>query len=198
MPHSAQTNSADTRETVQRLWREHRRWVAAIVYAHMPRGADLEDLLQDVAMKLVRHFHTLDARETLRPWLRTVAINVARSAGRREKVRAGVRTVGGQELDVVSGSRESSMNPVPDVEDARTRGRRALALADSLPTHYREPLMLSLRGLSQRQIADVLDVPVSTIETRLIRARRMVREELNRDESQTGMAVPEQQREVTS
>ena len=44
--------------------------------------------------------------------------------------------------------------------------------------HYREPLLLSLRGMSQKQISEAMDVPVTTIETRLIRARKMIRREL--------------------
>lgn len=46
-----------------------------------------------------------------------------------------------------------------------------------IPPLYAEPLILqSMRGLSQRQIAELLDVPETTIETRLARARRMLRQ----------------------
>jgi RNA polymerase sigma-70 factor (ECF subfamily) len=49
-----------------------------------------------------------------------------------------------------------------------------------LPPEYREPLLLRcLRGMSYRQIGEVLDLPVTTIETRLARARRMIRSELD-------------------
>ena len=48
----------------------------------------------------------------------------------------------------------------------------------ALPIEYREPLLLSLRGLQQRVIAELMDVPVTTVETRLVRARRMLREAL--------------------
>ena len=53
----------------------------------------------------------------------------------------------------------------------------------SLPLAYREPLMLRcVRAMSYQQISDVLDLPVTTIETRLARARRMLREELGEAE----------------
>ena len=49
--------------------------------------------------------------------------------------------------------------------------------AQRLQPDYREPLLLRcVRGMSYRQIADILDLPVTTIETRLARARRMIRE----------------------
>jgi oligopeptide/dipeptide ABC transporter ATP-binding protein len=43
---------------------------------------DLEDLLQDVAMAYVRKVRELREPEAFRPWLRTVAVNTARAAGR--------------------------------------------------------------------------------------------------------------------
>ena len=37
----------------QELWRAHRRWVAAIILAHRPRSVEVDDLMQEVALKLV-------------------------------------------------------------------------------------------------------------------------------------------------
>jgi RNA polymerase sigma-70 factor (ECF subfamily) len=54
-----------------------------------------------------------------------------------------------------------------------------MAATARLPEHYREPLLLrAVRGMSYRQIADTLGVPITTVETRLARARRMLRDEL--------------------
>jgi DNA-directed RNA polymerase specialized sigma24 family protein len=68
---------------VQRVWREHRRWVAAILLAHKPRETDVDDLLQVVAVSVVRKIGELRDPGALKPWLRTVAINAARAAGRQ-------------------------------------------------------------------------------------------------------------------
>jgi RNA polymerase sigma-70 factor (ECF subfamily) len=181
-------------EAIVRLWHAHRRWVAAVIWAHKPRDADVDDLLQDVAVKLVNNIHALSDPESIRPWLRTVAVNIARSAGRRSRSagRAHHAVAAATAPDRSAGpGREPIDQPglVRSIDDARSRGRRALELAEGLPTAYREPLVLSLRGLSQRQIADALDVPVTTVETRLIRARRMLREELAAEESRRGAAT---------
>lgn len=165
--------SATDADTVRAVWHAHRRWVAAIVLAHMPREAELEDLLQEVAMRLVRHIGSLNDPAAIRPWLRTTAINVAITAGRRQKVRRRFfpRLVGDRE------EVESHDEPAPERSAAREEGKRALELAHALPMEYREPLLLrAVRGMSYRQIADVLGVPVTTVETRLVRARRMLRD----------------------
>lgn len=162
-------------EAVQALWHAHRRWIAAIVLAHMPRQADLDDLLQDVAVQLVRHVHTLKDPASIRPWLRTIAVNLARSAGRKARV---VR----RHLPLVAAQTGLTIEtePASAKAEAGEQGRRALELAQSLPPEYREPLLLrAVRGMSYRQIADVMGVPMTTIETRLARARRMLRDEMD-------------------
>ena len=61
--------------------------------------------------------------------------------------------------------------------------------ANRPPEEYREPpLLAGVRGMSYKQIADLMGVPVTTVETRLARARRMVREELERSGSGAGGA----------
>jgi RNA polymerase sigma-70 factor (ECF subfamily) len=181
------------------LWHQSRRWLAAILYAHKPRDVDLEDLMQDVATRLVKHRDELaDPRDpaAVRPWLRTVAINVARSAGRRSRTRAGAMPV--LEYHAAIRSRDEANGAHVAGETSRVRGRRALGMAMTLPPTYREPLLLSLRGLSQRQIAQVMDLPVTTVETRLIRARRMVRDELEREEVQSQEVQKGEMNEVLS
>ncbi len=163
-------------DAVRALWESHRRWVAAIVLAHMPRDAELEDLLQEVAMRVVKQIHRVRDPAAVRPWLRSVAINVARTAGRRHMVRLRlVRTESSATEDAAGGPDRPALATVEE-------GRRALAAAQRLRPEYREPLILQcVRGMSYRQIAEALGVPVTTIETRLARARRMLREELERE-----------------
>ena len=59
-----------------------------------------------------------------------------------------------------------------------------MAVIEKLPVLYREPFVLRhLNGWSYREIADVLDMPVDSVETRLVRARRMLRNSLSRKQA---------------
>ena len=169
-PASLRIASADdTQSAIASAWREHRRWVATVLLAHKPREIELEDLLQEVAVRFVAHAHDLRDPTAIKPWLRTVAINTARSAGRKQSVRREARRT--LELNAHTQTRDHQANPSNDVLEA----------ARQLPEAYREPLLLrSLRGMSYKQIADTLEVPVTTIETRLVRARRMLKDALER------------------
>lgn len=163
---------AGDREALRAVWRDHRRWVAAILLAHKARGTDLDDLLQTVAVQLCRKIGEVREPEAFRPWLRMVAINVARADGRgvTRKRQGFLRLVGRGGGD--QGERD------PDADPARAEeGGRLMELARRLPEGYREPLLMRcVKGMSYRQIGEAMGLPETTIETRIARGRRMLRE----------------------
>lgn len=155
---------------LSKAWESHRRWVAAILLAYKPRWADLEDLLQEVALSLVRKGGEIRDPSALKPWLRTVAINAAHAAGRSGKARQ-------RNLRLVRLSDEEPAGDHPPGDDARAQGQSLLALASELPDGYREPLLLkAVQGLSYRQIGEILGLPETTIETRIARGRKQLRD----------------------
>lgn len=164
------------RAALERLWAGHRRWVAAVLLAHRPRGIEVDDLLQEVAWTVVRRIQTLREPETFRPWLRTIAVNAARAAARRANsvpIRAESTPDQGSELAQAGVA-----------ADRRDEGRRLLELAGRLPEAYREPLLMRcVQGMSHREIGAALGLPVSTIETRIARGRRRLRELAAADEA---------------
>ncbi len=161
-------------EAVRSLWQRHRRWVAAILLAHKPREADLEDLLQDVAMSFVRTIGRLRDDAMLKPWLRTVAINAARASGREVTRRRRFPRLSPVQVERPG----ATVDPDPGAASGeRDEGSRLLALAAKMPEGYREPLLLRcVRGMSYRQISELTGLPESTIETRIARGRRMLRD----------------------
>lgn len=174
------------RDALQSVWRANRRWVAAIVLAHRPRSIDVEDLMQDVAIKFITRLDTLRDVEAFRPWLRRIVINVCRGAARSHKPTLHLSS--GASSDSDGPMRGSAQPPAADgfasdeqieLSDA---AQRVLKQVMSLPAEYREPLLLrSVRGMSYQQISDLLELPVTTIETRLARARRMLRSEIGEE-----------------
>lgn len=171
--------AAGDRDAVRDLWQMHRPWVAAIVLAHKPREADLEDLVQTVAVQFVRTIDELREPEAFKPWLRTIAINEARAAGRKTTRRKRLHREAMDHQRAVTAQRfERGVEVSPaGGAGASDVGGGLLAMALELPEGYRDPLLLRcVRGMSYRQIAAVLDLPETTIETRIARGRRMLRE----------------------
>ncbi len=155
-------------EALGSLWHEHRRWIAAVLLAHKPRRVELEDLLQEVAITLVSKVQTLRDGTKIRAWLRTVAVNAARASAR--SVAAG-GAMGPQERAHLA---EAGQAVTADEE-----AQRLLERVLELPELYREPLMLrAVHGLRTRQIAEILQIAAPTVDTRIARARRMLREQV--------------------
>lgn len=169
------------RDALSLLWDESRRWVAAIILVHKPREADLEDLLQQVAMQLCRKISTLDEPKAFRGWLRMIAINIARAEGRKatRRKRSMLRLVG------LGSTHEVKNERADDLALSSEQSRRVYHAARSLPAGYREPVLLRcLQSMSYEQIGDAMGLPVTTIETRIARGRRMLREILAQQQKQ--------------
>ncbi len=161
------------REAIQSLWCEHRRWIAAVILAHKAPEDSVDDLLQDVAMTLVSKVNTLREESNIRAWLRVVAVNAARAAARKGRSRPRPAELDYEPEPDRPGHRFGD-NVVLDDE-----ARRAMEIASTLPEAYREPLMLrALHGMRGRHIAQILGLTEPTVETRIARARRMLRERM--------------------
>lgn len=169
-PSAAPASAGLTRDELLTLWNAHRRWVAAIVLAYKPWWTDADDVLQEVALAVVRKGHTVRDAQAFKGWLRTVAINAARLAARTSDPPVATPEGSAHVRPAAAGS------PVECVieDDA---GRRITRLAAQLPDGYREPLLLkAVDNLSYRQIGKLMNLPETTIETRIARARKMLRE----------------------
>ncbi len=177
---------AGNSEALSQVWVGVRRWVAVVLIAHKPREADLEDLLQLVALQVCRKIHEVREPAMLKPWLRTVAINIAREQGRKAtRKRIGMfRLVGRTKYEP---TQLANMQLSEDAESV-------LDAALSLPEKYREPVLMRCQQLmSYKQIAEVLSLPETTVETRIARGRRMLRETLEMQEQQQEQAKQKQE-----
>jgi RNA polymerase sigma-70 factor (ECF subfamily) len=169
-------------DALHQLWGRNRRWVAAIILAHKPRWADVEDLLQEVGVAIVRKVGELRDPAAFKPWLRTVAINAARAAardkaGKFRRVGLMMEEEGGGTSGVLARVVGGEAETFGGRGEASEEARRLMELAMELPEGYREPLLLRcVRELSYRQIGELVGLPESTIETRIARGRRMLRE----------------------
>lgn len=166
------------RRAIQALWHQHRRWVAAVLITYKPRSEDLEDLLQEVAMTMVTKINTVREAGNVRAWLRTVAINTARAAGRSERSKPVQRLESDASGQGPTLRHSDSSSGIASYE-SNDEAKRVMRLAESLPEGYREPLLLkAVHGLRTRQISEILGIPEATVDTRVSRARRMLREQV--------------------
>lgn len=135
-------------------------------------SADLDDVLQDVLVRMHRHLPALrdDARFTA--WMFQVARNAIIDAGRK-------RTHARAEAPDVEGI--PAMAP-DDGADASAALARCVALfVARLPSPYREAVTLvELEGRTVREAADMVGISVSGMKSRVQRGRAQLREMFER------------------
>ncbi len=129
-------------------------------------GPDAEDVAQEAILRALQFFDSFN-REQVRPWLLTIVRNTFYTWLRKNRP-----------LEVAEPFRDDS--PAPgELTDPReiailNADRRALAEAiEQLPREYREPIILrELVELSYQEIAEILEIPIGTVMSRLARGRK--------------------------
>jgi RNA polymerase sigma-70 factor (ECF subfamily) len=156
----------------------YRRLVAQL-FAFTGDLTEAQDVVQEAFARALARSRGLSDVESPEAWLRTVAINVIRRRWRRRKL-----------LDtILLRDRPTTrvVEPGPEPENADLRA--ALAL---IPRQYREVIVLHyLADLPVEEVAQVLEIPVGTVKSRLSRGRAALAEELpgyRRDSSEVARA----------
>ena len=136
-----------------------------------------QDAAQDAFIRAWKHLPNFRPRppsvhkgkpsDSFRNWLYRIATNAARDVLRRERETVDVDGLPLAALDA---------GPAEMVEGAQ-RGERVRQAVLALPEASRGVLVLrEYEGLSYREIADTLDIPIGTVMSRLNYARKRLRE----------------------
>lgn len=154
--------------------RRQSRWIRGVIFGVLGDHEQVEDVLQQVLSSIWQRIGDLRDTRLWRPWVYRLARNAAVDAG-RDLTRRRVRS---QEHAADPTQRDATSPPDQGLVGREDHGVMLAAIA-GLPALYRESFVLRhLSGWSYRQIGDLLGIQVETVETRLVRARRMLREAL--------------------
>ncbi len=140
-------------------------------------SADAEDLVQETLIRAYRAIDRFDGRHP-RAWLLTIMRNTWRNMNRRQRPQP-VDTNAPQH-DAVNTAAGALSDPEQHVLDGVLESELVAGLASLRPASRRLVLLVDVDGLSYREAADVLGVPVGTVMSRLHRARRRQRKRLEK------------------
>ncbi len=147
-------------------------------------AADAEDLVQETYLKAYRGFGGFEQGTNLKAWLYRILTNTFINSYRSKKRRPEeseldevedlylYRRLGGLEAAAIGRSAEDElMDLVTDqeVKDA----------IEALPEQFRMAVLLAdVEGFSYKEIADILDIPIGTVMSRLHRGRKALQKAL--------------------
>ena len=165
--------------------------------------ADAEDVVQETFLKAYRAYHTFEQGTNLKAWLYRILTNTyinryRKKARRPTEVDLGevedlymYRRVGRSETGDASRSAEEHV--LESIVDSDVKGA-----VEALPEHVRLPVLLAdLEGFSYKEIAEIMDVPIGTVMSRLHRGRKALEKALWDFASERGLTnEPDRNRAV--
>ncbi len=140
------------------------------VYSYLVRcsvaEADRDDLFQEIFIKVHRAAGQYQDDRPLHPWLFTIVANTVRTYHRKKKVR---------EMVFAEEPEREPRAASPDSERQAMARQTAVWLEQEirkLPLAQQEVLILTcIENLPQKEVAEILGLPVNTVKTNLRRAR---------------------------
>ena len=151
--------------------RRQGRWVNGVIFGVLGDRDRVEDVAQQVWLEVWSRIGELRAVDRWRSWLYRVAKNAAIDAGRALSRHRAVAQPLTNDPPAAGASRTPADRLIGEEQK-----RLMLDAIQSLPALYREPFVLRhLEGWGYRAIGELLGLPVGTVETRLVRARRLLR-----------------------
>lgn len=160
------------------LVQRHQNRLFNSLYRMLGSREDADDVAQEAFVAAFQKLDTFRGDSQFYSWLFRIAYNTAISMKRKAKL----KTISANQLKDSSGHEPDDPNPDHhpehgiEVEETQAAVQQALS---ELSEEYREAIVLKeMEDLSYEEIAELADVPVGTIRSRLHRARAELREKL--------------------
>src|SRR5580700_3919946 len=204
---------AGSEEAYAWLIGEFQRPVYGLVYRMVSDPADAADTTQDVFLKVFRGMKSFHGESSLKTWIYRIALHEAANRKRWWFRHKAQETSIEPESDGFAGGDEAMQSALTDRADSpfdnvahREVQQRVDAELRQLPEPYRTTLILrDLEDMSYEEIAEVLQISLGTVKSRLTRGRQALKQRLApyvREVSvELGLTAPEervQERQVRS
>ncbi len=162
------------KDALQTLLARHWSWLKALVYGVLGDVRDLDDVMQEICLRVITRIQTLREPECFRSWLAVLARREALKCGQRRARKRVEIDANSQVFDTTT----QAPDPLEVLEREESQGR-ILDAIEGLPRIYREVFLLAQSGeLTYAEMAEVLGVPITTMQIRLVRARRMIQKQI--------------------
>jgi RNA polymerase sigma-70 factor (ECF subfamily) len=166
--------SRGDRTVLDELFRRHRDMAYRVAYRLLGKEEDALDAVQEAFVKVLAHISGFQGRSSFKTWLLRVVSNAALDLGRQRGRRDVLHR---EELPADAERDPPAAVAEPSFELERADLRRILneALAQ-LPEPQRKTFVLHVEGgLSYREVAEVMEISIGTVMSRLFYTRQKLR-----------------------
>lgn len=149
------------------LYNRHVDYALRTAYGITRSHSDAADIVQDTFIKIYRNIETFDTKKTFKPWFYRILINESRRF-LKKRSRDGITSSSDALLDYL------------DQSQSEGNSYESLGIAlEYLPANTRTLLLLKyFHAFSEKEIAEMLELNMSTVKSRLYKARKDLRASL--------------------
>jgi len=175
----ALTGDAEAFGEIVRRWE---RRIFALAYGMLGREEDARDATQETFLAAFRNLRGFRGEAKVSSWLHRIAVNQCISRQRRSKVRSEAALDDEEEKHGSSFVTSVSYSPA-HVAEGRQETLAVRRAINSLPVELRQVVVMKeFEELTFREIADALDLPLSTVKSRLYTALKQLQMRLQKFE----------------
>ena len=150
-----------------------------LAFSLLGNAADAEDVVQQAFLGAFQRINSFENRSSLKTWLVSIVVNQSSKARRSKRVRRAVSLDGGGDATSGEAARANGEDGALGVRppSAAVDSRADVAtMLETLSPEYRDVIVLrELQRMTYDEIAESLQIPRGTVESRLFRARRDLR-----------------------
>jgi len=151
-----------------------------LAYRMLGNRQEAEDIVQETFMRLYSNLHRYDDTQKFSTWIFRIGTNLCIDRLRKRKLTYSLdaEVTDGEGNDYYAMMSSDEHTPEKQVIVSETQ-RHIRKVIDDMPEKYKSIIVLRyLQDLSLQEISDVLDLPITTIKTRLHRGREYLRKKL--------------------
>jgi RNA polymerase sigma-70 factor, ECF subfamily len=167
------------------LVERYQRYVFNLVYQHLGDVDELQDVVQEVFLRIFKFIRKYRGQASLESWIYKIVLNYCRThARRRSNVLRWFVTAprdssdDERSFDVLDSVPDTTYDPAKSVEQRRV-AEDILKAVHALPAIYRDILIMrEMNELSYEEIGEILEISIGTVKSRISRARDLVRQKV--------------------
>ncbi len=170
------------KDAFQELVKRYQKSVFALLYQLAPEWRDLNDLSQEIFIRVFRGIHNLRNPKIFKSWLNQIILNLFYDELRKRPRRLKTISIDqsmedeNSESEFIREVKDTGLKPDEIISNNETREAIKKAMAQ-LPEQFRTAIVLrELQGLQYEEIAEMLGCALGTVKSRIWRARERLQE----------------------
>jgi RNA polymerase sigma-70 factor (ECF subfamily) len=173
---------AGIEEAYEELIHRYEQPVYSLVYRLLAQPGDASDVVQEVFLKVFRGVNSFREQSSLRTWIFRIAVNEAHNHRRwylrhcRHEIPLESRPA--EHRSVLELASDPALSPFEQTLETENRTLIEQALARINPVFGTAVVLRDVQNLSYEEIADILQVSLGTVKSRILRGREALRREL--------------------